>query len=57
MPSARKPDRDGNMVDFDAVYREIITPAIERAGLEPLRSYWFRSDGPAIHTSTMLEVS
>ena len=38
MPFGKKPDGAGLMVDFDAVYSEIIGPAIEAAGLEPLRA-------------------
>ena len=29
MPFGTKPDASGNMVDFDAVYWELIKPAIE----------------------------
>ncbi len=38
MPFGKKPDAGGSVVDFDAVYRELIAPAIEEAGLEPLRA-------------------
>jgi len=38
MPFGRKPAGDGRVVDFDAVYSELIQPAIEAAGLEPLRA-------------------
>jgi tetratricopeptide (TPR) repeat protein len=38
MPFGRKPDAAGVMIDFDAVYREIIAPAIADAGLEPIRA-------------------
>jgi hypothetical protein len=38
MPFGQKPNAAGGMVDFDAVYRELIAPAIEEAGLEPLRA-------------------
>ncbi len=38
MPFGRKPDVSGRIVDFDRVYRELIAPAIEQAGLEPLRA-------------------
>jgi tetratricopeptide (TPR) repeat protein len=38
MPFGTKPDASGVMVDFDAVYRELIKPAIEEAELEPLRA-------------------
>ncbi|MBI4001486.1 MAG: DUF4071 domain-containing protein [Nitrospira defluvii] len=38
MPFGRKPSLGGGIVDFDAVYTELIAPAIETAGLEPLRA-------------------
>jgi len=38
MPFGQKPDAVGVTVDFDAVYRDLITPAIEEAGMEPLRA-------------------
>jgi len=38
MPFGRKPAASGLMVDFDAVYADLIAPAIEMAGLEPLRA-------------------
>lgn len=38
MPFGKKPHIGGGMVDFDAVYQELIAPAIEAAGLEPLRA-------------------
>jgi hypothetical protein len=38
MPFGKKPDGSGGTVDFDAVYRELIAPAIAKAGLEPLRA-------------------
>jgi hypothetical protein len=38
MPFGKKPDAAGAMIDFDAVYHELIAPAIEEAGLEPLRA-------------------
>jgi tetratricopeptide (TPR) repeat protein len=38
MPFGRKPDGSGSLVDFDAVYRELIAPAIAKADLEPLRA-------------------
>ena len=36
MPFGRKPAVVGALIDFDSVYRELISPAIEEAGLEPL---------------------
>lgn len=38
MPFGEKPDGMGGMVDFDAVYAEVIRPAVEAAGMEPLRA-------------------
>jgi hypothetical protein len=38
MPFGRKSASGGGMIDFDAVYRELIAPAISEAGLEPLRA-------------------
>jgi len=38
MPFGKKPDAAGALIDFDAVYRELIAPAIKEAGLEPLRA-------------------
>jgi hypothetical protein len=37
MPFGKKPDADGAMIDFDAVYQDLIAPAIAAAGLDPLR--------------------
>ena len=38
MPFGRKPDADGRLIDFDAVYEEFIKPAIEAAELESIRA-------------------
>jgi tetratricopeptide (TPR) repeat protein len=38
MPFGKKPDASGLMIDFDAVYKELIAPAIKEAGLEPIRA-------------------
>jgi MAP3K TRAFs-binding domain len=38
MPFGRKPDGAGRTIDFDAVYRDLIAPAIASADLEPLRA-------------------
>jgi hypothetical protein len=38
MPFGTKPDGAGGVVDFDAVYRDLIAPAIVEAQLEPLRA-------------------
>lgn len=38
MPFGKKPDATGIMIDFDAVYKELISPAIGEAGLEPIRA-------------------
>ncbi|WP_421724751.1 TRAFs-binding domain-containing protein [Bauldia sp.] len=38
MPFGRKPDGSGRTIDFDAVYREIVAPAVEAAAMEPIRA-------------------
>jgi tetratricopeptide (TPR) repeat protein len=38
MPFGKKPDASGSLVDFDAVYHELIAPAIAQADLDPLRA-------------------
>ncbi len=38
MPFGKKPVASGLLVDFDAVYSELIAPGIDEAGLEPLRA-------------------
>lgn len=38
MPFGRKPAAAGGWIDFDAVYARLIAPAIEAAGLDPLRA-------------------
>jgi MAP3K TRAFs-binding domain len=38
MPFGKKPDETGRSIDFDAVYADVIAPAIEAADLEPLRA-------------------
>lgn len=38
MPFGAKPAAGGRTIDFDAVYRQIIAPALTDAGLEPIRA-------------------
>jgi tetratricopeptide (TPR) repeat protein len=38
MPFGKKPVSSGGMVDFDAVYTDLIAPGIDEAGLDPLRA-------------------
>src|SRR5262244_3371381 len=38
MPFGSKPDSTRTLIDFDAIYTNLIKPAIEEAGLEPLRA-------------------
>ncbi len=38
MPFGKKPIASGTTVDFDAVYHDLIAPAIEAAGMEALRA-------------------
>jgi hypothetical protein len=38
MPFGKKTIASGTTVDFDAVYHDLIAPAISAAGMEPLRA-------------------
>lgn len=38
MPFGRKSDGTGSSIDFDAVYHEVIAPAVRAADLEPVRA-------------------
>ena len=38
MPFGRKTDATGRTTDFDAVYQQIIAPAVAEAGLDPIRA-------------------
>src|SRR5438067_8810140 len=38
MPFGTKPDSNGLLIDFDAVYQQLIAPAIRAANLESLRA-------------------
>jgi tetratricopeptide (TPR) repeat protein len=38
MPFGQKPTGSGRSIDFDAVYHQLIRPAIEQAGMEPIRA-------------------
>src|SRR5688572_4434371 len=38
MPFGKKPDGASRTIDFDAIYKELIAPAIEAAGMETLRA-------------------
>ena len=38
MPFGRKTDAAGRVTDFDSVFRTIIAPAVQDAGLEPIRA-------------------
>ena len=38
MPFGKKPVSSGSVVDFDAVYTDLIAPGIDQAGLDPLRA-------------------
>jgi tetratricopeptide (TPR) repeat protein len=48
MPFGRKPSSGGGIIDFDAVYENLIAPAIQGAELEPLRAD-MESAGGIIH--------
>jgi hypothetical protein len=38
MPFGKKMDAGGRVTDFDAVYQQVIAPAVVLAGLEPVRA-------------------
>jgi hypothetical protein len=38
MPFGQKKDINGSLIDFDSIYKDIIAPSVEEAGLEPLRA-------------------
>ncbi len=38
MPFGSKPDPAGGLIDFNAVYAAVIKPAIEQAGMDPVRA-------------------
>jgi hypothetical protein len=38
MPFGKKPDNSGVLIDFDSVYYDLTFPAIEEAGLKPIRA-------------------
>lgn len=38
MPFGRKPDASGATIDFDGIYADLVRPAIDAAGIEPLRA-------------------
>jgi tetratricopeptide (TPR) repeat protein len=38
MPFGKKPDAGGALIDFDAVYKDLIAPAVREAGLDPIRA-------------------
>lgn len=38
MPFGTRPAPGGGILDFEALYRELIAPGIQAAGLEPIRA-------------------
>src|SRR5579862_852670 len=38
MPFGSKPDDQGRIIDFDAIYQEIIAPAVDKANLDGIRA-------------------
>ncbi len=38
MPFGRKPGKDGQWIDFNAIYNDLIKPALDLAGFEPFRA-------------------
>jgi len=55
MPFGRKPAADGTPIDFDVVYRDLLAPAIEAAGLKPHRADAERRAG-SIHADMFQEL-
>jgi hypothetical protein len=47
MPFGKKPKATGSEIDFDTVYSNLIAPAVEEAGLEPIRD---EAVGGLVHT-------
>jgi hypothetical protein len=47
MPFGRKTDAGGRVTNFDSVYQNLIAPAVEKAGLEPIRPREARGEGAA----------
>ena len=47
MPFGKKKDADGNEIDFDEVYHQLINPAIETADLTSLNSVYPNSSDKA----------
>lgn len=45
MPYGKKSAQSGKQIDFDAIYQDLIAPAIQDAGLEPLRADQEREGG------------
>ena len=45
MPFGKKSDSNGQMIDFNMIYKALISPAIKEAGMEPLRSDEEKIDG------------
>lgn len=45
MPFGRKPGNDGTLIDFNAVYRDLLKPAVEAAGFEVFRADEERAAG------------
>jgi hypothetical protein len=56
VPLGAKRDASGSSIDFDAVYAELVRPAVEAAGLEPVRADDEMSDG-AIRKPTLERLS
>ena len=38
MPFGKKPDASGTLIDFEAIYRDLIVPAVTSADMDPLRA-------------------
>ena len=45
MPFERKKDATGRVIDFDAVYHRLVAPAVQAAGMQPVRADEERAGG------------
>jgi len=45
MPFGKRKDATGRVIDFDAVYQRLVLPAVQSAGLSPVRSDELKTDG------------
>lgn len=54
MPMGKKQKENGELFDFDVIYRQLIRPAVERVGYQPLRADEFFSNASIMDTNVQL---